>query len=125
MDRLDAMTVLLAVVEHGSLSAASRQLRVPLATVSRKVSDLETHLRAALIIRTNRKIGLTEAGRAYVEAAREILDAGGGSRKDRGGRIQHAKGRTHPDGAHRLRPAAPAARHRGFSEGLSRISISG
>lgn len=73
MDRLDAMTVLLAVVEHGSLSAASRNLHVPLATVSRKVSDLEAHLRAALIIRTNRKIGLTDAGRAYVEAAREIL----------------------------------------------------
>ncbi|MEK1928970.1 MAG: LysR family transcriptional regulator, partial [Pararhizobium sp.] len=37
MDRLDAMTVFLGVVEGGSLSAASRQLRMPLATVSRKV----------------------------------------------------------------------------------------
>ncbi|MDC7743681.1 LysR substrate-binding domain-containing protein [Rhizobium binxianense] len=74
MDRLDAMTVLLAVVEQGSLSAASRHLRSPLATVSRKVSDLETHLNAQLLQRSNRKITLTEAGRAYVEAAREILD---------------------------------------------------
>lgn len=74
MDRLDAMTVLLAVVEQGSLSAASRHLRSPLATVSRKVSELETHLNAQLLQRSNRKITLTEAGRTYVEAAREILD---------------------------------------------------
>ncbi|OWV74876.1 LysR family transcriptional regulator [Rhizobium sp. R339] len=73
MDRLDAMTVLLAVVEQGSLSAASRHLRLPLATVSRKVSDLEAHLNARLLQRTNRKVALTEAGRSYVEAAREIL----------------------------------------------------
>jgi DNA-binding transcriptional LysR family regulator len=73
MDRLDAMTVLLAVVEQGSLSAAARHLRSPLATVSRKVSDLEAHLSARLLTRTNRRISLTAAGRAYVEAAREIL----------------------------------------------------
>ena len=36
MDRLDAMSVFLAVVEAGSLSAAGRQLGMPLATVSRK-----------------------------------------------------------------------------------------
>ncbi|EJZ20719.1 LysR family transcriptional regulator [Rhizobium sp. Pop5] len=74
MDRLDAMTVLLAVVEQGSLSAASRHLRSPLATISRKVSELEAHLNAQLLQRTNRKVALTEAGRSYVEAAREILD---------------------------------------------------
>ncbi|ANK84945.1 MULTISPECIES: LysR family transcriptional regulator [unclassified Rhizobium] len=74
MDRLEAMTVLLTVVEQGSLSAASRHLHSPLATVSRKVSELEAHLGARLLQRTNRKVALTEAGRAYVEAAREILD---------------------------------------------------
>ncbi|MGO6906239.1 LysR substrate-binding domain-containing protein, partial [Rhizobium ruizarguesonis] len=49
-------------------------LRSPLATVSRKVSELEAHLNAQLLQRSNRKITLTEAGRSYVEAAREILD---------------------------------------------------
>lgn len=73
MDRLDAMAVLLAVIESGSLSAASRQLKMPLATVSRKVSELEAHLGAQLITRTNRKVLLTETGRSYVEAAKEIL----------------------------------------------------
>lgn len=73
MDRLDAMAVFLAVVESGSLSAASRALHSPLPTVSRKLSDLEAHLGVRLITRTSRKILLTEAGESYVGAAREII----------------------------------------------------
>jgi DNA-binding transcriptional LysR family regulator len=73
MDRLDAMGVLLAVVETGSLSAASRALHSPLPTVSRKISELEAHLGVRLITRTSRKVLLTEAGESYVGAAREIL----------------------------------------------------
>jgi DNA-binding transcriptional LysR family regulator len=44
MDRLEAITILLAAVDTGSLSAASRHLRIPLATVSRWVAELEEHL---------------------------------------------------------------------------------
>lgn len=73
MDRLDAMSVLLAVVENGSLSAASRALHSPLPTVSRKIAELESHLGVRLIVRTSRKILLTEAGETYLGAAREIL----------------------------------------------------
>lgn len=73
MDRLDAMRVLLAVVENGSLSAASRALHSPLPTVSRKISELEAHLGTRLVTRTSRRILLTEAGEGYVSAAREIL----------------------------------------------------
>ena len=43
------MSVLLAVVEAGSLSAGARRLGLPLTTVSRKVSDLEAHLRTRLL----------------------------------------------------------------------------
>jgi DNA-binding transcriptional LysR family regulator len=74
MDRFDAMATLIAAVDGGSLSAASRSLGMPLATVSRKVSDLESHLRTQLVVRTSRRLALTEAGRAYVEATRRILD---------------------------------------------------
>jgi DNA-binding transcriptional LysR family regulator len=74
MDRFDAMSVLLAVVEAGSLSAGARRLRAPLATVSRKVTELERHLGTQLLLRTSRKLGLTEAGRVYVAASRRILD---------------------------------------------------
>lgn len=73
MDRLEAMGLLVTVTETGSLSAAARQLRLPLATVSRKVAELEAHLKARLLTRTNRKVQLTEAGRAYLADAKEIL----------------------------------------------------
>ena len=55
MDRLEAMSLLLAVVEKGSLSAAGRALRVPVPTLSRKLSDLEAHIGTQLLLRTTRK----------------------------------------------------------------------
>ena len=74
MDRLEAMSAFLAAVEAGSLSGASRKLGMPLATVSRKVSELETHLRTRLVTRTSRRLILTDAGRSYVAACKRILD---------------------------------------------------
>ena len=73
MDRLDAMQVLLAVVDAGSLSAGSRKLNAPLPSVSRKVAELERFLGTRLLIRTSRNIQLTDAGRDYVDAARQIV----------------------------------------------------
>jgi DNA-binding transcriptional LysR family regulator len=73
MDRFDAMAVLLQVVEQGSLSAAGRKLGLPLTTISRRISDLETHLGARLLLRSNRSISLTEAGASYVAACKRIL----------------------------------------------------
>jgi len=74
MDRLEAMSMLVAVTERGSLSAAGRFLHVPLATLSRKISDLEARLGTRLLIRTTRKLTLTDAGVAYVAASRRILE---------------------------------------------------
>ena len=67
------MSTLLAVVEAGSLSAASRTLGAPLSTVSRRIAELEEHLGTGLLTRTSRRLELTEAGRAYVVACRRIL----------------------------------------------------
>jgi DNA-binding transcriptional LysR family regulator len=74
MDRFDAMKTLLAAVDGGSLSAAGRALNMPLPTVSRKVSELEAHLGARLLIRSTRQLTLTDAGVAYVAAARRLLE---------------------------------------------------
>lgn len=75
MDRLEAMSTLLDVVDAGSLSAAARKLRTPLATISRRLSDLEKHLGARLLLRSNRRLELTDAGRSYIAACREILSS--------------------------------------------------
>lgn len=74
MHRLESMSVLLAVVDAGSLSAAGRKTGMPLATVSRKVSELERDLKTQLLIRSTRQLALTESGRDYVAACRRILD---------------------------------------------------
>jgi len=74
MDRFEAMRVLVAAVDAGSLSAAGRRLGMPLATVSRKVSELEAKLKARLLNRSGRKLTLTDAGELYVAACRRILD---------------------------------------------------
>lgn len=74
MDRLEAMSVFIATVETGSLSAAGRRLGMPLATVSRKLSDLEAHMRTRLLHRSTRKLTLTEAGAEYVAACKRILE---------------------------------------------------
>jgi DNA-binding transcriptional LysR family regulator len=74
VDRLEAMSILLIAAECGSLSKASRRLRLPLTTVSRKVSDLESHLKADLLVRSSKGLELTQAGRSYVAAAKSILE---------------------------------------------------
>jgi len=73
MDRLDAMRVIVAVVDAGSLSAGSRKLGAPLPSVSRKVAELERFLGTNLLVRTSRNVQLTDAGRDYVDAARGII----------------------------------------------------
>jgi DNA-binding transcriptional LysR family regulator len=75
MDRLGAMSVFVSVVSAGSFSAASRELRMPLPTVSRRVAELEAHLAAKLLVRGTRKLALTDAGEAYLAACRRVLDA--------------------------------------------------
>jgi DNA-binding transcriptional LysR family regulator len=74
MDRLEAMSVIVAVAETGSFSAAARRLGKPVATVSRKVADLETRLKAEVFQRSSRWMTLTDAGRDYVEACRRIIE---------------------------------------------------
>jgi DNA-binding transcriptional LysR family regulator len=73
MDRLESMSMVLAVAEAGSLSAAARRQKMPLATVSRKVSELEEHLRTKLFQRSSRALVPTDAGRSYIAAAKRIL----------------------------------------------------
>jgi DNA-binding transcriptional LysR family regulator len=92
MDRFDAMATLVAAVDGGSLSAASRARGMPLATVSRKVSELEAHLGAQLIVRTSRKLVLTEAGRTYVAASRRILEEIDDAERAAGGEYRAPRG---------------------------------
>lgn len=92
MDRLEAMSMLVMVTELGSFSAAARALNVPLPTLSRKVSDLESQLGARLLIRTTRKLTLTDAGVAYVASARRILEQVDEAEREAAGEFTQPKG---------------------------------
>jgi DNA-binding transcriptional LysR family regulator len=92
MDRLESMSILLTVVKAGSLSAASRRLGVPLATVSRKISELESYLKTRLITRSSRQISLTDAGRSYVSACKRILEELGEAEREASGEYSDPKG---------------------------------
>ena len=74
MDRFEAMSMFLNAIEKGSLSAAARDMRVPVPTLTRKVADLEAQLGTQLLTRTTRKLILTDAGIAYAASARRILE---------------------------------------------------
>lgn len=95
MDRFDAMTVLLAVVEAGSLSGGARHLRAPLATVSRKVSELENHLGTPLFVRSRGGLRLTESGRAFVSATRRILGQLEEAEREAAGEFSTPRGTLH------------------------------
>jgi DNA-binding transcriptional LysR family regulator len=92
MDRLDAMSVLVAVVETGSFSAAGRKLDALLPTISRKVSELEAHLKTQLLIRTTRRLALTDAGAVYVAACKRILEQVGEAERSASGEYMAPRG---------------------------------
>lgn len=72
-DRYEAMQLFVQVTEAGSLSAAARAQRLPLATVSRRIADLERRLGAPLFARASRRLALTEGGRRYLDGCRRVL----------------------------------------------------
>jgi DNA-binding transcriptional LysR family regulator len=74
MDRLTAMQAFVGVIESGGFTAAARQLPISRAGVSKHVAELESHLGVRLMNRTTRKISLTEAGSAYYQRCKRILE---------------------------------------------------
>ena len=92
MDRLESMAILVASVEEGSFSAAGRKLGVPLPSVSRKVADLEAHLKMQLLVRSTRKLALTEAGATYFAACKRILEEVDGAEAQAAGEYTAPRG---------------------------------
>jgi DNA-binding transcriptional LysR family regulator len=73
MDRFQAMSTFVTVVETGGFASAARKLDVSPSVVSRVVTELEERLGVRLLTRTTRVVRLTDAGRGYFEDCRRIL----------------------------------------------------
>ncbi|HEY1999844.1 LysR family transcriptional regulator [Paraburkholderia sp.] len=72
---LNRLAVFVAVVDAGSLSAAATRLGLAKTMVSTHMQRLEAEVGASLLVRTTRRLGVTEAGRAFYQASVKILRA--------------------------------------------------
>jgi DNA-binding transcriptional LysR family regulator len=73
MDRLQTMSVFVAVAEAAGFAPAARRLAMSPPSVTRAVSELEGRLGCRLLHRTTRSVQMTEAGRRYLADCRRIL----------------------------------------------------
>jgi LysR family transcriptional regulator, regulator for bpeEF and oprC len=74
MDKLGLMEIFVRIVETGSFSAVAREMAMSQPTVSKQIGALERSLKTRLLNRTTRSLSLTEAGAAYYERCRKIID---------------------------------------------------
>ena len=74
MEQLDPNDLLIfaRVVDEGSFTAAAERLGLPKSTVSRRLSQLEERLGERLLLRTTRRLSITEFGSALLEHARQV-----------------------------------------------------
>lgn len=70
-DLFDGITTFLSVARHKSFRAAADELGLSPSAVGQTIRNLETRLGVALLARTTRRVGLTEAGENYLPHARE------------------------------------------------------
>ncbi|MBR0695640.1 LysR family transcriptional regulator [Bradyrhizobium lablabi] len=73
-DRLQQLSLFIRAVETGNFSEAARQSGVSQPSVSRNIAELENRLGVKLLLRTTRKVALTDAGRAFFKRTKDILD---------------------------------------------------
>jgi DNA-binding transcriptional LysR family regulator len=73
VDRIQEMTIFVAIAEGPSFAAVSRDLDLSTATVTRAVAQLESRLGTLLVVRTTRQLRLTEAGLRFADDCRRLL----------------------------------------------------
>jgi DNA-binding transcriptional LysR family regulator len=73
MDRLQAMTTFVAVVDSGGFASAARKLNLSPPVVTRAVAELEDRLGLRLLTRTTRVVRVTDAGARFADDCRRIL----------------------------------------------------
>lgn len=74
MSQLEDMQIFVSAVEAQSFTAAADRLGLSKQFISRRIMALEERLGARLLIRTTRKLNVTDTGRGYYERALKIID---------------------------------------------------
>src|SRR5882762_3217169 len=73
MADLDNIQIFVKVAQFESITKAALSLGMPISTVSRRLSVLESGLGVSLVLRTTRRVTLTPQGREYFNQCREPL----------------------------------------------------
>lgn len=73
MDRLQAMTAFVRVVETGSFSQAARQIGVGQPAISKTIAQLEERLQVRLLLRSTHGLSPTDAGVRFYERAKTAI----------------------------------------------------
>ena len=73
MDKLKQMETFVAVATKGSLTAAAHAEGVAPAIIGRRIDALEARLGVKLLLRTTRRISLTDEGSAFLEDCQRLL----------------------------------------------------
>lgn len=71
---LDLIRIFSEIAARESFTAAATALSMPKSTVSRKLSRLEAELGTPLVLRTTRRLRLTDAGKLYYERISPALE---------------------------------------------------
>lgn len=82
MDLLDGMKVFVRVVDDASFTRAASALRLSRSSASEKVRELEVALGVRLLQRTTRRVGVTEAGRAFYVRSRRTIEEADAARRE-------------------------------------------
>ncbi|MDX8446707.1 LysR family transcriptional regulator [Mesorhizobium captivum] len=99
MSRIDDFEAFIAIVEHGSLTAAARRTNRSLQSISRSLATLEEAVGVELVHRTTRRSAPSEAGAAFFRRIKPAID------EINEARLQAASRRSEPSGV--LRISAP------------------
>ena len=70
---LDNLKIFIAVAEQQSLTSGAEHLGMTIATVSRRISELEVKLGCELFHRSNKGLSLTQAGQAYYDETADFV----------------------------------------------------
>lgn len=82
MDLLDVMRVFVRVVDEASFTRAAAALRLSRSSASEKVRELEEMLGVRLLQRTTRRVGVTEAGRAFYARSKRTIEEADAARRE-------------------------------------------
>ena len=96
---LDELQAFIAVVDTGTITAASEALGLTISATSRTLGRLEEKLQTTLLRRTTRRLELTEEGAAFLQHARAILASVDEAEEQMAARRMRPAGRLRVDAA--------------------------